>query len=183
MTRHDESKKLIDLPVLTVNRRQEISLADMASRTIILGELNLEALADLEISPYYQHTAKLQLNRNYAKDIPSDIISAKTYPGQNPLIFVLVNSNGKYHWPVYDPKTQRLRKLDIVKLLDLLACSEDTETAMVEHDFVEELSDICIQAWCEQESVNPEEVVRECALYLKPEGEGDAVKDWLNPPA
>lgn len=28
--------------------------------------------------------------------------------------------------------------------------------------------------------LNPEEVTRECALYLKPEDPGESVKDWLN---
>ncbi len=37
-----------------------------------------------------------------------------------------------------------------------------------------------IQAWDEGERVNPEEVVRE-RLDLKPEGEKDNVKGWLNP--
>jgi hypothetical protein len=47
--------------------------------TIQSGELNMEALADVDISPYYQHTAQRQLNRRYAEGIGNDIISAKIY--------------------------------------------------------------------------------------------------------
>jgi len=81
---------------------------------------------------------------------------------------------------VYEPKTQQLREPTVVKLLDLIACTEDTETAWVDYDKVEELSDACINKWCDKEGINPEEIVRECTLYLKPSQENDTVKDWLN---
>lgn len=182
IARHGESRKFTDLPVLTAGNTQEINMSDVASKvTIRSGQLDLEDLADLDISPYYQHTAKLQLNRDYAKSIPSDIISAKTYGENTPSIYVLLNYDSKYHGLVYNPKTKQLREPDIVKLLELISCSENTEIAFVDFEQVEQLSDACIQAWCEQEGINPEEVVRECALYLKPEGEGDNVNDWLNP--
>lgn len=181
MDRHSESRKLIDLPVLTKVETQEINLSDVASQvTIRSGQLDLEELADLDVSPYFQHTAKLQDNRDYAENIPSDIISAKTYSEQEPLIYVLLNHNGKYHGLVYNPKIRQLREPTVVKLLNLIGCTEDTETAFVDYDLVEELSDTCIRAWCEKEDVNPEDVVRECTLYLKPEHENDTVKDWLN---
>ena len=181
MARHGESRKLTDLPVLTAGNTQEINMSDVASKvTIKSGQLNLEAIADLDISPYYQHKAKLQDNRDYARTIPSDIISAKVYSEHSPSIYVLLNHNGKYHGLIYNLKTKQLREPTDVKLLDLIACTEDTERALVDYDQVEELSDACIQAWCDQEGIKPEDVVRECALYLKPENEGDAVKDWLN---
>jgi hypothetical protein len=85
IVRHQESKKLVDLPVLTSDDTQEINLTEMASRTTIQsGELNLEALADVDISPYYQHTAQLQLNRRYAEGIANDIISGKIYSEEIP---------------------------------------------------------------------------------------------------
>lgn len=182
IARHGESRKFTDLPVLTAGNIQEINMSDVASQvTIKSGQLNLEDLADLDISPYYQHTAKLQLNRDYAKSIPSDIISAKTNTENIPSIYVLLNYDGKYHGLVYNLKTKQLREPDVVKLLELISCTEDTETAFVDFEQVEQLSDACIQAWCEREDVNPDEVTRECALYLKPEDEGDNIKDWLNP--
>lgn len=181
IARHGESRKFTDLPVLTAGNTQEINMSDVASQvTIRSGQLDLEDLADLDISPYYQHTAKLQLNRDYAKSIPSDIISAKTYGENIPSIYVLLNYNDKYHGLVYNPKNKQPREPDVVKLLDLIACTENTETALVDYDQVEELSNACIQAWCDKEGVKPEDVVRECTLYLKPEQEGDNIKDWLN---
>ena len=181
IARHGESRKFTDLPVLTAGNIQEINMLDVASQvTIRSGQLDLEDLADLDISPYYQHTAKLQLNRDYAKSIPSDIISAKIYGENSTSIYVLLNYNGKYHGIVYNVKTKQLREPDVVKLLDLIACTEDTETALVNYDQVEKLSDDCIQAWCDREGAKSEDVVRECTLYLKPEHERDDIKDWLN---
>jgi hypothetical protein len=137
-----ESRKLTDLPVLTAGNTQEINMSDVASKvTIKSGQLNLEAIADLDISPYYQHKAKLQDNRDYARTIPSDIISAKVYSEHSPSIYVLLNHNGKYHGLIYNLKTKQLREPTDVKLLDLIACTEDTETALVDYDQVEELSD------------------------------------------
>jgi len=174
MERHSESRKLIDLPVLTEFNTQEIDMLEMASEvTIKSGQLDIEELADLEISPYFQHTAKLQDNREYAQSIPSDIISAKTYSERHPKIYVLLKHNDLYRGIFYDPKTKKLEEPTVVKLLNLLECNEDTEIALVDYELVEELTDTCIQAWCNQEGVDPEDVTRECALYLKPELEGD----------
>ncbi|MGD1717404.1 hypothetical protein [Dapis sp. BLCC M172] len=70
ISRHYESKKVIDLPVLTTETTQQVNVSEIASQvTIESGEIDLNALANLEvpkgeISPYYQHTAKLQLNRD-----------------------------------------------------------------------------------------------------------------------
>jgi len=179
ITRHDESRRVVDLPVLTANSRQEIYLPDFASRIINLGQLNLEALADMDISPYYQHMAKLQVHREYAEKIPSDIISAITYKGSNVLIYVLLKHDNKYRRLVYDPETRYLREPDVVNLLDLIACTEDTEIALVDFNQIEQLGDACTRAWCEREGINPEEVVRECALYLKPEEKRNNLEDLL----
>lgn len=181
IVRHGESRKLIDLPVLTAANIQEINMLDMASQvTIKSGQLDLGALADLDISPYYQHTAKLQLYRDYAKTIPSDIVSAKITQEPDPCIYVLLNHNNKYHGLVYNPKTQQVREPSVVKLLDIIACTEDTEIAVADYDLVEELSDACIKAWCNKQGISPEEVERVCALYLKPVNEGDDLENLLN---
>ena len=181
IARHGESRKLIDLPVLTAANTQEVNMLDLASQvTIKSGQLDLDALADLEISPYYQHTANLQLNRDYAKTIANDIFSAKITSESSSCIYVLLNYNKKYCGLIYDPITQQLREPNIVQLLKLIECSEDTEIAVVEYDWVEELSDTCIKAWCNKQNVLPEEVERVCVLYLKSINEGDDFKEWLN---
>lgn len=182
MERHSESRKLIDLPVLTTKTMQEIYMPDVATEKVFMesGSLKLDIADDEDVSPYYKHTAQLQLNRGYASNINSDIISAKTYPGSYPLIYVLLKHNEEYHWSVYEPKSKQLRSPTVVKLLDLIACNENTETALVESEEIEVLSDYCIRAWCNANNVSEQEVIRECALYLKPINEGDTVSDWLN---
>lgn len=184
MGRHDESQKMIDLPVLTMDETQEIYLPDMASPVTIQmksGQLDLAALADEEISPFFQHKAKLQSNREYAKNISSDITSARAYSGNDPLIFMLFSYEDKYDWLLYNCNTQKLSKPDIVYIFNLIACDEHTETALPDFNQVEELSVTCLQAWCDNSGIIPENVTRECTLYLKPDSEADTFKNWLTP--
>ncbi len=181
MSRHQESKKVIDLPVLTTAETQEINIPEMASQVMIeSGEINLNALADLDISPYYQHTAKLQLNRDYAKTLSDDLISAKTYSEKHPLLYLLVFHKQNYHGIFYNPITKQLAEPDIVKILDKIACEENTPPANVDYDFIEKLSDICLQDWCQKNKALTDDVERICALYLKPENEDDDLKLLLN---
>jgi hypothetical protein len=143
------------LPVLTSDDTQEINLTEMASRTTILsGELNREALADVDISPYYQHTAQLQLNRRYAEGIANDIISAKIYSEETPSVYILVSHNKAYHRVFYNPQKLELREPNIVNFLETIACHEETEIANVYYNEVEKLSHSCIPAWCENTMQN-----------------------------
>jgi hypothetical protein len=92
---------------------------------------------------------------------------------------VLIKHKGRYHWPVYNPTTGHLEPKTDVQALDLIACTEDTETALVDLDEVDRLSDVCIRVWCGQHGADAGDVVRICALYLKPERDGDSVREWL----
>lgn len=181
MSRHQESKKVIDLPVLTTAETQEINITEMASQvTIESGKMDINALADLDISPYYQHTAKLQLNRNYAKTLSDDLISAKVYSEKHPLLYLLLFYKENYHGIFYNPITKQLTEPDIVKILNKIVCEENTATAHVDYDIIENLSDICIQDWCKNNKALPDDIQRICTLYLKPENEDDDLKLLLN---
>jgi hypothetical protein len=64
-------------------------------------------------------------------------------------------------------------------LLSLIAAAESTPTALVTPEEVEQASDACIAAWCRQVGVSPEAVTRSCTLYLKPQREGETLRDVL----
>ena len=178
--RHGQSQKLIDLPVLPTATKHDIRLADIASQvTIKSGALDLSAVADQDISPYYRHTSNLQLHRAYARTIGDDIMSATTYPGRQPLVYVLLRHRGRYYWPVYDPVSRRLVPKTDVQVLNLIACEETTETAFIDGDVVESLAEACIGMWCAENNAATVEVTRICTLYLKPAGEDDAMGVWL----
>jgi hypothetical protein len=132
------------------------------------GQLDIKAIEDLDVSPYFLHSSKLQENREYALNIPDDIISAKSYSGRQVLVYVLIKHQTKYYWSVYDADAQTLLKLTAVQLLELIQSEADTEQVLVDNCLIEDLCDRCIQAWCSSNNVNPNEVVRICALYLKP---------------
>jgi hypothetical protein len=180
ISRHQESRKLIDLAVLTRAETQEIDLNEMASRvTIRSGEMDIDALADFDISPYYQHTAKLQLNRDCALSLPDDLIGARIYSGENPLLYLLLQHERKYYSIFYDPLKKRWREPDIIELFNTICCEEDTPTASVNYDEVEELSHICLDDWCSKHQISPDNIQRICTLYLKPEREDDQFKKFL----
>lgn len=181
MSRHQESRKVIELPVLTTAETQEINITEMASQVIIeSGEMDINALADLDISPYYQHTAKLQLNRDYAKILSDDLISAKISSEKEPLLYMLLLHKQNYHGIFYNPITKQLTEPDIVKILNKIACEENTPTAHVDYDLIESLSDICLQYWCQKNKALTDDVERICTLYLKPENDDDDLKLLLN---
>ena len=181
MERHGESKKIIDLPVLTVDKKQEIYMPDVAPNKVIIesGKFQLDATDDKDVSPFFKHTAQLQINRDYALFLDSDIISAMTYDGSKPLIYVLFKYNEKYYWSVYEPEAQKLLELTAINLLDLIKCTPETEIAWIEPELIEELSDSCISAWCKLHGIDEKEITRECTLYLKPRSEGDNAANWL----
>lgn len=181
ITRHEESRKLVDLPVLTANHTQNLSMPELASQvTIRSGELNLADLADLDISPYYQHTAQLQQHRKHANSLPSDMISAKTYAESSATIYVLLKYQEQYHGLIYEPKTGYLREPNPVKLLDLISCTPNTPIAAVDVNLIDSLAETCIRAWCDREGINSNDVVRECTLYLKPLQELDEIEHLLD---
>ncbi len=180
MSRHQESKTLIELPVLTTEKTQEVNLPEMASQvTIESGEMDINALAELEISPHYQHTAKLQSHRDYAKALSDDLISCKLYSGKQPLLFLLLFQNKQYYGIFYDPTTQKLTQPDTTRILDTISCNEETPIAHINYDEIENLSDVCLRLWCEQNKILPDDVERICSLYLKPEHEEDQLKEML----
>jgi superfamily II DNA or RNA helicase len=182
MQRHAESRKLTDLPVLTTNAQQEIDMPEFASNTRVTiesGKLVWERTDDEGVSSYYQHTQKLHSHREYAQNLDSDLVSALTYSGESVLLYLLLKHQEEYYILLYDPEKEEIRSPKPEYLLSLIACTRETEVAMVDVEQVEALSNAGIRAWCQQQSFPEEEVIRECTLYLKPESAGDEFKDWL----
>ena len=64
-------------------------------------------------------------------------------------------------------------------ILNLIECTPETEIALVDADIVEELADIAIRKWCEQNKISEEDVSRECTLYLKPNDSENSIKKLL----
>ncbi len=172
MDRHNESNKIIELPVLTEQNTQQVDVAGIASPvTIKSGNFKLTDLGDLEISPYYYHTAKLQQNRDRAERLSSDLVSAKIGPVSTPKIYVLLLHQGKYNPILCNISNGNLefQSLSENEILDLIACDRQTEIARSEFDEVDRLGNACIELWCSSNSIPPEEVERICTLYIKPE--------------
>ncbi|MFQ4138168.1 helicase-related protein [Nodosilinea sp. PGN35] len=180
LDRHKASTQITDIPVLTDSQSQDLSMLDLASRpTIRSVDLDLQEVEGLETSPYYKHTAKLQLYREYAKVLPNDLVSARTYSGSHPILYVLIKIDKEYKGILYRPHNKEMSSPDSVHILDLIACEEDTPIAIVDPEEIEQLADDCINGWCEQNRINAEDVLRECILYLKPHHLEDELQEIL----
>ncbi len=180
MQRHEESRKLTDLPVLTSDNTQLINRPDFASDTKVKkGILNLQQADDKDVSRYYQHTRKLHFHRDYAETLESDLVSALNYSGEAILIYILLKHKDDYKILLYDQQKDHLRSPSPEHILDLIECTPETEVALVEADILEELADIVIRKWCQQNQIYEEEVSRECTLYLKPKDSENSLKKLL----
>lgn len=180
MQRHEESRKLTDLPVLTSDDNQLINMPDFASDTKVeKGILNLEQAEDKDVSRYYQHTRKLHSYRDYAESLESDLVSALNYSGESILVYILLKHKDDYKILLYDRQKENLRSPSPESILNLIECTPETEVALVEADIVEELADIAIKKWCSQNQISEEEVSRECTLYLKPNDSENSLKKLL----
>ena len=172
----------MDLSVLTTESIEKINASEMASQvTIESGKMDLKALANLEISPYYKHTAKLQLNRDYAETLADDLISSKLSSDKEPLLYMLLFHQNQYYGIFYNPNTKKLTEPEIVTVLNKIACDENTPIAHTNYDEIEVLSNGCIELWCKNNQVSPDDVERICTLYLKPESEEDNFTELLLP--
>ena len=182
MKRHEESRVLTDLPVLTSDDNQLIDMPNFASNIKVkMGTLNLEQADDKDVSSYYQHTRDLHLYRDYAESLESDLVSALNYSGKSILLYVLLKYKDEYKTVLYDPRKKILKPTSPEGILDLIKCNHETETALIEIDIIEELADIAIGKWCEDNNISEEDVSRECTLYLKPNDNEKSIKEFISP--
>lgn len=176
--RHDQSQKLVDFPTLTQEESVQYSMADLETGGVRVtsGVLNIDnpELASHEVSPYFLHTSKLQQNRNEAEALEDDLVSAKVYSGEDPLIYVLLKVGNIHYWPVLNLRTGQLsEKSTVVKLLELIAANEDEEAAVVDRTTLDLAADRCVEAWTNENNFDPLEAERVCTLFLKPAAWGD----------
>jgi len=191
IARHSWSSQILELPTLTTHSQQDIDLlalptAKIASSTLYLDEMvsNEDVDADAETSPILtQHVSRYERNKKEARSIPNDIVSAKSYPGKTPRIYVLLRHADETHMVVYDLEQRRIVSYSEYQLLNLIASEPDEEPPFEDMEVVENACDECIQAWLKRHKDIPEnEVLRECALYLRPNTYEDSVSGLLDEP-
>ena len=124
--RHDESLKVIELPVLPEEEVRRVYMPDVAAEVSIRSVLlDIEEISDIEVSSFFMHTSKLQQNRERAVDLPDDITSAVIYKGRDHAIYVLLRVDKDYRWIVYNINRSRLEELTDSELLNLIHWSLD----------------------------------------------------------
>lgn len=172
INRHEKSKLITDLPTISMQKQFRVDMPSHAGKKSIekIGEIDVrnfeEETASSEI---FHHTAVLVKFREQAKEIPDDILSAKTYEGDFPMFYTLLNHNEKYVWVLFDVKHKRIldRKKDI-DLLNLIHVEENTPIAAIDPIVIEKIADKCINKWCIQSGIKEDEVLRICSMLMVP---------------
>lgn len=172
ISRHGQAKSITDMPTITRQNKHRVDMPTLAGRRNIkqIGEIDVTVVEeDLASSDIFQHTAILVKYRDQAKSIPDDILSAKEYDGDSPILYVLLDYENKYYWTLYDIKHHELmdKKKD-VELLALIQAEESTPRAGADPILIEKLADTCIHKWCKGKNVNEKEVMRICTMLLLP---------------
>lgn len=176
IARHAWSSQILELPILTNDAQQDVDLLYLPTVKIDSSTIYLEEMAEGEdagneadTSPILtRHVSRYERYKKEARNIPSDIVSAKTYSGSTPLIYVLLRHNDQIFWVVFDLVQKRLLRYSEYQLLNLIEAEPDEQPAFVDRGQVEAASDECIQLWHQRHTEIPlDEIVRECALLLK----------------
>ncbi|WP_338423060.1 C-terminal helicase domain-containing protein [Cyanobacterium aponinum] len=180
MIRHEESRKLTDLPVITSEENELINMPDFAPDTIVTkGHLTLKTEDDKDVSPFYQHTYNLHFYREQAEGLENDLISALNYDGESVLLYLLLKCNNEYKIVLYDCKKNKISSPHPEKILNLIRCEPPTHVAVVDMNEVEKIADLVIQKWCEEQKFIKENIERICTLYLKPVVQDDSLDNLL----
>jgi len=169
--RHTQTRAISEMPTITHQEQVEIDLQSIASefRITEFGEMDLQAVEDRDSSSIFEHTAILVRHRESAQKIPDDIISAKEYAGQDPLVFVLFKYSEKIHWAIYNLSSKKLMPVSPdIEMLELIQSTETTPTAGIDPNEVEQASEQCIHTWCKSHKVSPVNIYRICSLYIVP---------------
>jgi len=158
------------------------SLADLPG--VSMDHLGLVDTGEIEeftgVSKFLIHITELRQNQERANEIPDDISSTLAYPGNERLIYLLLRHENRYYWTLYDIAGKLLRTIQEDKLLDLIQCAEETPTAPISADMVEEEAQQCRSLWVEQNPHLPhEDIERICALYLSPASENAEMRSLL----
>ena len=180
--RHKVSQGLLDLPVLTESKVENVDMQNIG-KIIDVGEIDYEILGLIETnsSPIIsRHMAVLEHNREEAKNIPDDIISALSVDIEKPILFLLLQQDSEHHLVIYDIEHQSFFAWKQTEILDLIACSQTDVKALVERSHIEHVANQCIELWCKTKSIEPEVVKRLCCLYLKPKLSSDDFRDFYH---
>ena len=183
ISRHGQAKSVTDLPTITRKDKHRVDMPALAGRQNIkqIGEIDVTVEDDdIASSDIFQHTAILVKYRDQAKTIEDDIISARTYDGKVPLIYVLLFYENKYHWALYDIKHRcLLEKKKDVELLALIRADETMPKAGADPIAIEKFADRCIHKWCLENKAVEDNVVRICSMILLPD-ETSNFGEWLD---
>lgn len=178
--RHKVSQELLDLPVLTESKHEDVDLGEIGE-LIEVGEIDYEILGQIETnsSPIIsRHMAVLEHNREDANEISDDIVSAVVRDVDHPMLFLLLQIDSQHHLVLYNIESHSIYSWKQTEILDLISCQPNTAKALVERHEIEIIANRCIKYWCHIKGFEPDTIMRLCTLYIKPTSMDDSIKDF-----
>ncbi|MGB3192331.1 MAG: DEAD/DEAH box helicase family protein [Limnoraphis sp.] len=176
LDRHTQAQEIVKVPVLTTEDALEIDLAE-GIQEVGFQVVDWEALdraTGLKTSPLFKHFALASKHQDCVDRLGHDIVAAmETASIKLPTLLLALTYQQQVHFLVYLPHRKRLENsVSLNSFFDLAECNQETPTALANRELIEQLSHDCVQLWIEQNQANPEDVIRECTLYLVPTGKG-----------
>jgi superfamily II DNA or RNA helicase len=168
--RHEKSRSILGSSVISKNEYTETKLdEEEIDVEELMREGNfLRSIGGLWAESMLNHTAILEEYRPRAESVPDYRLSAKIHSESIPYMFVLIESEKKYIPILYDIKHEYIERDEVLKILDLISCTETTTKADVEFPDVEHFANEAVQAWCKGKNIPVSSVRKICGLYLQP---------------
>lgn len=182
--RHDSAQQILSSPVLPSltsaeqgDAEQVIHLDHEVDVNALLegsGDILAQLSDEVDTSRAIQHQAVLEdlRYRERALNLGDNISSARTYIGDDTLVYVLVlDGNAKKHVPLlYNQTIRGFIEKEETELLDLLACDETISPALLKAGEVEKVVNFVVRKWCRVNEKDIGLVRKVCALVLTPKG-------------
>jgi hypothetical protein len=147
--------------------------ADLTLDADIPFEALGDAVADEDARrlPLSEHLVVLEQNRRHARELRAPLHSAKAYSGRDERLVAVVQVAGEAWIVVYNLRYQQIEELDELEAISLLACAAGCQPAPVTFERVESIANAAIVAWAESRNLPLANVVKVCAVLLKPVGD------------
>lgn len=177
--RTGEAVKFSEYFFLTDESEASTAFGDLSHVMIEpLGTITPDTVEKLsEVSPMLDRRAELRHHTARLEQLEDEIISALEMPNITvPQLFMLIRVENHPFLVLYDITNKQLISKRDDQILDFIHCKPDEPTALVNPDIVEQHAAACIQVWCKEKRIKPDEVARICTMLIIPKGKASTSK-------
>lgn len=179
--RHDKSRHLLGVSLLSGQKRQEIVLDNVQEERLAKDIDAMENVTSDSINPLIQHTSVRSKYLVLAQALPESLHSALVYKEMDRRVIVLIQVQGQHKLIKLNIDKQLFEdEDDLLVVLNSVACEPSASCAPINPAIVHEAAINAIQLWCDQNNVPLGEADKICALYLLPKPKRSAARSILD---